>query len=930
MKYLHRVQLLLSVICTLLLLNGTSQAALKAVGPNDPVSTLPTYYLDNNNLALMPCNDQDTPYCILGPPFDLLTPPANRVPITTTGPISDANFPGEGFYYSAVSFPMPIEGGGGKKNALLIYVLEFAFLGGVYPDTAVTFLRTDLTQMKGLPPLTHYRVTHPYGTFDFETDALGTTINGGNAIRFEDQPGTVFNYLPPLFKSGFNTGIGPFLRNSDGSYVIDAATGKKYIGDAVTYVTVTGGTNGNIFRIDRLTGPGGTPVPGANWQTNQFALMGRVFTGPIASELSIRATYARDANSGQIDIFATALPGAVLTISGNGITTANLNPEIPSATDHFIHIPLATSTLPTGIVLTNSLDFNGATHPITLVDEVITTSAVYNPSDQKVTVKAVSRDKLAPLATLAAGKLSVPNVLDATGTLVKTLTSIPPANITVTSSKGGVSTIPISVATQVLPPVAVNDSAFTSKGAAVSIDIIMNDTAFGILDPTSVAIVASPGSGATVVLAANGSVLYTPTATFTGAETFAYTVKDTLSQVSNVATVSVQVNTPPVAGNDTATAVVNNTVNINVVGNDTASNSAVNATTVNIVSAATCGAIAVLGNGTINFTAPATTGTCSFSYVVSDTFVPPAISNVATVTVTITPPAPPVALNDTANVLTSATTVINVIANDISSGSTINPASLVVTAPTGGTAVANLNGTVSYTAPTTPGTYTFAYTVKDNNIPALTSNVATVTVTAFKFPTAVNDSAVVTAGGSIVINVVANDVAGTNPLDPASVAVVTPPAHGTATANLGGSGTVTYTPAVGFSGNDSFTYNIKDTLGNVSSNSATAAISVTTPAPTETITVTRAQFTLNGASWRVDGSTTARVVGQTMKIFNSATVPANGTTGLLATVTVAAGGTFTWSSPAGSPAPNALRKISILSNQNPNNNKVEQVTVTVR
>jgi hypothetical protein len=371
-----------------------------------------------------------------------------------------------------------------------------------------------------------------------------------------------------------------------------------------------------------------------------------------------------------------------------------------------------------------------------------------------------------------------------------------------------------------------------------------------------------------------------------------------------------------------------------VIANDTASSSLINATTVNIVSPASCGTAVALTNGTVNFTAPTTVptapGTCSFGYTVSDTFVPPATSNVAFVTVTITPPSPPVAQNDTANVLTSATIVINVIANDTSSGSTINPASVVVTAPTGGTAVANLNGTVSYTAPATPGTYTFTYTVKDNNIPALTSNAATVTVTAFKFPTAVNDSAVVPAGGSIVINVAANDVAGSNPLDPASVAVVTPPAHGTATANLGTPGSVTYTPTAGFSGNDSFTYTIKDTSGFVSTTSATVAISVTTPAPTETITVTRAQFTLSTASWRIDGSSNAPIAGQTMKIFNSATVPADGTTGLLATVTVAAGGSFTWSSPNASPAPNALRKISILSSKNPNNNKVEQVTVTVR
>ena len=128
MRPVKLIQLLLSLLIMVTMLSNTAQAALKAVGPNDPVTTLPTYYLDNNNLALMPCNDQDTPYCILGPPFDALTVP--QVPITTTGPITDANFPGEGFYYSAVSATLPIEGGGGKKDALLIYVLEFAFLGG--------------------------------------------------------------------------------------------------------------------------------------------------------------------------------------------------------------------------------------------------------------------------------------------------------------------------------------------------------------------------------------------------------------------------------------------------------------------------------------------------------------------------------------------------------------------------------------------------------------------------------------------------------------------------------------------------------------------------------------------------------------------------------------------------------------------------------
>jgi hypothetical protein len=178
--------------------------------------------------------------------------------------------------------------------------------------------------------------------------------------------------------------------------------------------------------------------------------------------------------------------------------------------------------------------------------------------------------------------------------------------------------------------------------------------------------------------------------------------------------------------------------------------------------------------------------------------------------------------------------------------------------------------------------------------------------------------------------VAANDIAGTNPLAPASVTVAAAPAHGTAVANVGGAGTITYTPTAGFNGVDSFTYNIKDSLGNVSATNATVSLTVTTPLSTESITVIRAQFTLSNASWRIDGTTNTPLAGQTMKIFNSATVPADAVTGLLATVNVSGNGSFTWSSATASPAPNGLRKISILSSSNPNNNKLEQVTVTVR
>ena len=89
----------------------------------------------------------------------------------------------------------------------------------------------------------------------------------------------------------------------------------------------------------------------------------------------------------------------------------------------------------------------------------------------------------------------------------------------------------------------------------------------------------------------------------------------------------------------------------------------------------------------------------------------------------------PTATNDSAGTIQSTPVTINVIANDTDPDGTIDPTTLTITNAAGnGTAIANTNGTVTYT-PTTgfTGTDTFKYTVKDND--GATSNEATVTVT---------------------------------------------------------------------------------------------------------------------------------------------------------------------------------------------------------
>ena len=465
MKGLNPTRLLLTLVCLLTLLNGTSLAALQAVGPNDPVTTMPTWYMDTSGLPLAPCVDQNN-LCIL-PGAGPNNSPPNFDPalgayasITTTGPIDETNFPEEAFYYSAFAVPFDIEdptqlidGVAQGDSVSFGSVLEFAFLGGVAPEGASIFLRTDLQKMSlGTSHAnTWYRVTHPYGVFEFETDGAGDTLNNGGAIRYEDLPGTFANYMPPLFKAAPNTNIGPFLIPAGGSasFITDPLDPDKvYIGDPAVPVFVTGSPTGNNFvRIERLDGQGGTPVAGKSWETNSFLLMGRVFTDQIPSPMAIdRITYASDGANGQLDVFVTALPGAAPEISGTNLTPTLLTLDDPITGKFFAHIPFV-GLLPTDVIVTNLLDDRAIPYPVTPVDEVAISQAIYHPTTQLLTIKAASRDTFTP-PTLTAPAFA--GAFDA-GTLVVDLSltippsTTPPLNVQVVSSQGGSATVKVSV-----------------------------------------------------------------------------------------------------------------------------------------------------------------------------------------------------------------------------------------------------------------------------------------------------------------------------------------------------------------------------------------------------------------------------------------------------------------------------------------------------
>jgi hypothetical protein len=708
---------------------GTSaQAALQAVGPISAANTLPTWYQDTASVALMPCLDANG-MCVLPP-----TPPT---PYTTTGPISDLNFPSEIFYFIADS-SVGVAGGG---TASLRLALEAAFLGGVTPNTGITFLRINFKVQKGtLAPNSTYTVTHPYGTFTFATDGTGTPLGtGGVTFRSEDvSAGPADGYFPAGMQAATNTHIGPWLKSSAGLVTVtDPVTGAttQYLGSPTVPTTVTGSPLAtNFFRID---GPGIGGVGVNRVQTNQFTVSGKLAPPPGTPITINSATYSRSATAGQVTVFATSLPTANLTVSGAGFATTPMLHDPVTPGNFFLTIPATPALLPgvpaqVSVVNTQDALLTPVPPPHThaLVDGVSVSVANYDPLTHVLTVKAASSDTLAPLPVLTVPTIvptppATTTTLDANG-LLKATVAIPPANVTVNSSKGGAATVPVTLGA--LPvPVAVNDTASTPAGVPVTINVAANDTPLGsILSVTPGAV--TPATAGTVA-AAGTSVTFTPAAGFNGLASFTYTATDNLGQVSAPATVSVTVNlttvtTIPNAVADSATTAAGTAVTIPVLANDTvAAPGILSPASVAIVTGSALGGTPVVNpTGTVTFTpAAGFSGPASFSYTVKNTA--GQVSNAATVSITVSALVGPTAVADVATTAVNTPRVINVLAND--TGLPLASTVTIVTPPTLGTAVVNLDGTITY-ASATAGSTTFTYNVK--NAAGGLSNTATVSV----------------------------------------------------------------------------------------------------------------------------------------------------------------------------------------------------------
>ncbi|ETS99494.1 Ig-like domain-containing protein [Providencia alcalifaciens] len=371
------------------------------------------------------------------------------------------------------------------------------------------------------------------------------------------------------------------------------------------------------------------------------------------------------------------------------------------------------------------------------------------------------------------------------------------------------------------PPVANEDKADTRHNTPVEIDVTANDTDLdGDLDKNSV-VITQPGTKGTVTIGEDGKLIYTPNPGATGTDTITYTVKDKNGNVSNEATVTINIDAPPVAGNDVADTRHNTPVEIDITANDTDLNGDLDKNSVVITQPGSKGTVTIGEDGKLIFTPnPGATGTDTITYTVKDKN--GNVSNEATVTINID--APPVAVDDTAATKESVPVTIDVLVNDTDLDKDIDPSTLVIkTNGSKGTATI-VDGKLVYTPNTGEvGTDTITYQVFDKN--GNVSNEATVTVDIDAAPVAVDDSAKANKATPVEIDVLGNDTDLDNDIDPNTLAVVEQPSQGTVSIV---NGKLVYTPNADAKGTDTITYTVKDANGNVS-NKATVTIVINEP-----------------------------------------------------------------------------------------------------
>ncbi|MBT3221206.1 MAG: tandem-95 repeat protein, partial [Proteobacteria bacterium] len=258
----------------------------------------------------------------------------------------------------------------------------------------------------------------------------------------------------------------------------------------------------------------------------------------------------------------------------------------------------------------------------------------------------------------------------------------------------------------------------------------------------TIGIATAPSNGS-LIDNLDGTVTYAHDGSETVSDTFQYRVQDDDAAYTDIATVTITitpVNDDPVAYDDSGSLSEGGSTAIDLTDNDTDIDGTIDDTTVDITTAPTNGTLVDNDDGTVTYTHDGSETTDdTFQYRVMDD--DGAYSNSAAVTIVIAEVNDdPVANDDSGTVDEGDSVIVNLTGNDTDIDGTIDNATIgIATAPSNGSLIDNLDGTVTYTHDGSENfSDTFQYRVMDDD--SAFTNIATVTITI----TEVNDAPVVT------------------------------------------------------------------------------------------------------------------------------------------------------------------------------------------
>jgi hypothetical protein len=648
---------------------------------------------------------------------------------------------------------------------------------------AITLTATDVENS----PLTYSIVAQPThgtlsGTPPTVTYTPAANYNGPDSLTFRVNDGTVDSNVATVSLTVSSVNDAPVASGQGVTTAEDTATpivltATDVDPDLLTYTIVTGPSNGTLSAV---TGNNVTYTPAAN-SNDPDSFTFRANDGTVdsnAATVSVTvtpvsdpptaaddvATVAEDSGANALDVLAndSTAPDVGETLTITAVTPGTNGGTVTFTASSVTYAPAANFFGTDTFTYTIS-DGNGGSATATVT---VTVAPGNDPPTAADDVATVAEDSGANALDVLANDTALPDAGEtltitlvtqgANGAVAITgggtgLTYTPTAGFngtdtfTYTISDGTLTdtaTVTITVTGVNDPPTATDDGVTVGEDSgATAIPVLANDSTAPDVGETLTITAVTPGANGAVAITGLGTGLtYTPSANFSGTDTFTYTISDGNGGTDS-ATVSVTVtavNDPPVATPQGVTLPEDSSTLIVLTATD-AENDLL---TFSIVTGPSNGALSTVTENTVTYTPNANfSGSDSFTFRANDGT---SDSNIATVTITVTSVNDPVIAADDAATVgeDSGATAIDVLVNDSTAPDPGETLTITAVTPgaNGAVAITGLGTGLTYTPSANfSGTDTFTYTISDGNGG---TDSATVSVTV----TPVNDPPLASAG----------------------------------------------------------------------------------------------------------------------------------------------------------------------------------------